>query len=245
MGAVALAAVGFAKAARAQELQLPPPPEAPGTAREPAPDLLGGRFTAAADVGFVAPLGSIASGFGLNQLASTSLSLGGSLGIGLGRAAELRAVGHYVPLASSGDCATCGGHTYDLGLGLVYHVSQALAMDPWVSYGLAYRKLHVATNPGEDPQGLDRHALPASATAIDYKGIDFARLSLGADFRPLRALGVGAYFETDLGTFFSRPGAETTGSVYLFLGVGARITLGPLPSGPSPTATPPTRSASR
>jgi hypothetical protein len=244
VGAVALAAVGFAPVARAQELQLPPPPEAPGIAREPAPDLLAGRFTASADAGFVVPLGSIASGVGLNQLASTSLSFGGALGVGLGRAAELRALGHYVPLASSGTCASCGGHTYDLGLGLVYHVSQALAMDPWVSYGVAYRSLHISDD-AADARSTDRHALPGDATSISYKGLDFARLSLGADFRPLRALGVGAYMETDLGSFFSRPGADTAASVYLFFGVGARITLGPLPSGPAAGATPATRSASR
>lgn len=235
---LALAAVAAVeRPARAQELQLPPPPEAPGTARPPAPDLLGGRVLISPRFGLVVPLGSYASGFSLTDVASTGMDIGGSVGIGLGRNAELQVLGSYQPLGSKKSCPECTARMYDVGLGLVFHAVQALAFDPWVSYGAAFRDLHVGwaaapTVSGSNVVVSTASTLPGAQPSIDYKGFDFARVAFGGDFRPVRFLGVGAYFETDVGSLVFRPGTATGASAYVLIGVGARITLGPLPSRP-------------
>jgi hypothetical protein len=219
--------------ALAQELELPAPPDdRPGTPRPAAADERGGHIVIDARAAAIAPGGSFASGFGAGDVVSWGPGFGGTLGLGLGRHAVLEASGQYAFFSPAGTCASCSGSSWSLGLGLAYHVVQGSAVDAWVSYGLAFRATGLSTGPAS------RDRLPGRVPSIDYKGIDFARLAMGATFRPIPSLGFGPYAELDLGTYPSRPGPETSAATYLFGELGLRIHFDPVQlAGPTRPAT--------
>lgn len=222
--AALLPTLGGLGGARAQELQLPAPPDdRPGTPRAAAADERGGRVFIAARGAAIAAGGSLASGFGAGDLVSWGPGFSGALGLGLGRHAVLEASGQYTFFSAAGTCPGCSGSTWNLGLGLAYHVAQGSAVDPWVSYGLAFRATGLSTGP------TTRDRLPGRVPSVDYKGVDFARLAMGADFHPLQSLGFGPYVELDLGTYPSRPGpAQTEAATYLFIELGLRVSFDPV-----------------
>jgi hypothetical protein len=125
--------------------------------------------------------------------------------------------------------STCSGSTYELGLGLVYHPAQGIAVDPWISYGVAFRSTSLTIPAVLKNVGV----LAGDATSIQYKGIDVARFAIGGDFYPIPQLGFGPYVEADLGSYLWRSGDPTTGtiplgSIYAFFGIGIRVTLDPV-----------------
>jgi hypothetical protein len=197
--------------------------------RPAAPDTRTGHVLVTAKAGFVGPAGSFADGLRQSRIVATSPSFGGAIGIGIGRSAVLEVAGEYAKLAASRSCApSCSGSTFDLGLGLVFHVAQGLAIDPWVSYAVAFRSTSFSIPDSARSTGL----LFSDATSSSYKGIDVARFALGGDFYPIPELGFGPFLEADFGSYFWRPegsaGAAPPGSVYAFFGLGLRVTLEPM-----------------
>lgn len=230
--------VGLAAPALGQELQLPPAPDDnPGTTKPEPPDPLGGHLLIGARASAVAPGGSFASGFGTGDVITWGAGFGGSLGIGLGPRAALEAEGQYAFFSASGGCAGCSGYSYNFGLSAVYHVVGGSAVDPWVSYGVGYRALHLETTPAN----ADR--LPGAAPSVDYKGIDFIRIAMGASFKPAPLFGFGPFVGLNVGTYPGRPGPETSGATYLFVELGLRATFDPMgassarPAAAAPPAT--------
>lgn len=138
-------------------------------------------------------------------------ALHGFLGLGLSRHAVLQIDGGAAMFFDTGSlCEDCGATTFDVGAAMVFHLTQGLAFDPWISYGLAYRHSIVS--------------LPDDETS--YHAFDFARIALGGDFYPTPSLGFGPYLETDVG--FRQDGGA------LFYGLfqaGVRLSFDPLQSG--------------
>ncbi|WP_437737996.1 hypothetical protein [Sorangium sp. So ce1335] len=197
-------------------------PEA-GTKRPAGPDERSGHVLLQARAGYSQPFGSLAAGQPVSERVSGGLAFGANIGIGLSRDAVLEASGSYALLSAAGGCNGCSGQSLDLGLGLVYHVAQGLAIDPWISYGVGYRRAVLTWSEGSA-------ASPATSDHV-FHGLDVARIALGADFYPVSPLGVGLFAELDAGTYLSRPGESSRAAPYGFFQVGLRLALDPVPRG--------------
>ena len=216
-------------------------PEA-GTKRPAGPDERAGNLVIQGKLGYVAPFGSLATNLPSSRVVAGGPAFGASLGIGLSRMTVLELSGAYALLAGSDgsdgsersdrfdSCVGCSGRTFDVGLGLVYHLVQELAFDPWISYGAGYR---MATFNGVSQIGSAIRPLPDAP----FHGVDVARIALGGDFYPVSSFGIGLFLGLDAGTFVSRPKGfgQTT---YGFFQVGVRLALDPLrrPAAPARAA---------
>ncbi len=130
------------------------------------------------------------------------------IGVGLSRHLVLQIEGGVAYAAGDAvSCEDCSALSIDVGGGLVYHLSQGFAVDPWVGYGLGYRHSILALSDEE-----------RSVSAFD-----FARLSIGADFFPVPSFGFGPYFEADIGM----RGSVSYGAVH----TGLRISFDPMRAG--------------
>jgi hypothetical protein len=201
-------------------------PEA-GKARAAAPDTRSRHILIDPRVDVTVPVGRLSSLAAASDVTGTGVSFGGVLGVGISRYVALEAAGGYSLFAGPPDCTRCTGRGFDLGLGFSYHLAQGIAIDPWASFGVGFRSAtFTADAKGKEADG------PQS-----YRGLDFARIALGADFYPLAPLGFGPYIEADVGTNFSRPGSGSGLGTYAFFHFGVRIALDPFRSGsPRPRA---------
>jgi hypothetical protein len=202
----------------AQEEERPPP--GAGTPREAAPDWRRGAVLLSVGGGYLAPLGSVATGLFVGNRVSGGPSASASLGFGLSRSTSFELQGAYGRFFGASACPGCSGDTIAAGLGFTYHLAQGIAMDPWGSFGVGYRT-SLITVPA------DTTGLPGSGR---YHGFDFARVALGGDFYPHPVLGIGPYIEAAFGSYRIRP-VENTPSVYAFVQVGLRVVLDPLRGG--------------
>ncbi|WP_437594028.1 hypothetical protein [Sorangium sp. So ce1000] len=197
-------------------------PEA-GVKRPAGPDERSGHLLVQGRAGYSQPFGGMASGQPVNDKVSGGLAFGGNIGIGLSRVTVLEASGSYALLSAADGCSDCSGRSLDLGLGFVYHVAQGFAFDPWISYGVGYRRA-VFTWP-------EAAAAGSPGTDHVFHGLDVARIALGGDFYPVSTLGVGVFAELDAGTYLSRPGEDEGPAAYGFFQFGVRLALDPLPRG--------------
>lgn len=202
-----------------------------GKERPPAPDTRTGHVYLQPRVGVVAPAGKLAAapltsptaGTPTSQLAGTGAGFGATLGVGVARHAVLEAVGQYTMFGAPTACSGCSGSSIELGLGLSYHLAQGVAIDPWIGYGVGLRFATFHAQPTSATGG------PTGDAPIDqgFRGFDVARIALGADFYPVPALGLGPFFEADIGTAFARHDPTLGPAVYGFLQVGLRIAFDP------------------
>ena len=211
-------------------------PEA-GEPRPPAKDTrtghvtLSGRFGVAAPGGYVAAVGpeQISQGVPINDVAAVGLNYGATLGVGVTRYGVLEATVDYARLGAPVGCSVCFGQQITFALGFSYHLAQGIALDPWVSYGVGFR---FSTYHAQDE-------LTSKIQDVSFRGIDVARLALGAEFYPLPVFGIGPFFEIDAGTNVSFPAGTVTfagSSVeggyspapYGLFMAGIRVTLDPL-----------------
>lgn len=181
-----------------------------GVPRAPALDLRGGSWLFSVAGAVMVPSADLvpsAPGFG-------SLTVGGgvrgAIGFGISRHVLLRLDGGAGWLTGSELCEDCSALSVDVGAGLVYHLAQAIAFDPWISYGAAYR--YSASSMGDD--------------TLTAHGIDVARLSIGGDYYPVAAFGFGPFIETDIGL-----NVDPDPLGYVAFLAGLRFTLDPLRAG--------------
>ena len=226
LGAATVALIGLAVApALAQEQ----PPSAPSAADEdedapargrPLPrDDRAGHVHAFVGANLVVPAGELGGGLTFAQVANTGAGLLAGLGIGLTRYSGLDLRGQYARLTSSAECTTCGTEMFGVTLGLSYHTSQALGFDPWVRFAAGYRAITV-----NGPLSSVLSTAPPPGT---FHGIEVAGFSLGGDYFPVRWLGVGLFFEGNVGVMAAAPSGEARGSVYGLFQTGLRIALEP------------------
>lgn len=197
-----------------------------GTKRPAGPDDRTGHWLIQGKLGYVAPVGSLATDLPATRVLSGGPAFGANLGLGLSRVTVLELSGAYALLSGADDCSGCSGRSLDLGLGLVYHLAQGIAFDPWISYGAGYRMATL--------EGTTRiRSVARTFSDAAFHGLDVARLALGGDFFPLPSFGVGVFLAVDAGTFVSRP--EGFGqSAYGFFQAGIRLALDPVPRKAAP-----------
>lgn len=220
-----------------------------GTDRPAAPDTRTGHIYLQPRFGVVAPAGKLAAapqtspeaGTPTSQLAGTGIGFGATLGVGITRHAVLEAMGQYTKFGAPSACTDCSGSSIELGLGLSYHLAQGVAIDPWISYGLGLRFATFHAQPTSATGG------PTGNAPVDqgFRGLDVARIALGADFYPVPALGLGPYLEADVGTAFSRHDPNLGPAVYGFFQLGLRIAFDPFQRTLSAPQAPPKASARR
>ncbi|MEP7122225.1 MAG: hypothetical protein ABJE95_14995 [Byssovorax sp.] len=201
-----------------------------------APDMRTGHLYVLPRLSVVAPAGKLAAapetspnaGTPTSQLAGTGAGFGAMLGVGVARHAVIEAVAQYTRFGAPTACTGCSGSGVDLGIGLSYHLAQGIAIDPWVSYGVGLRFATFHSQPTSATGG------PTGLAPIDqaFRGVDVARLALGADFYPIPRLGLGPFFEADIGTAFSRANPSRADpalgpAAYGFFQVGLRIAFDP------------------
>jgi hypothetical protein len=198
-----------------------------GAIRPAGPDERSGHFLLQGRVGYLTPFGSVATDLGARSVVGGGPAFGANLGLGLSRYTVLELSGSYAVLSGADRCEGCSGRSLDLGLGLVYHLAQGIAFDPWIGYGVGYRR---ATYEGS----ARIRGVPLTFSDTAFHGLDVARIALGGDFYPIPQLGFGPYLELDAGTFVSRPAGfgQTT---YGFFQAGIRVSLDPIRRGAAPT----------
>lgn len=256
LSGLALAAVAFlALGASPAHAQQPPQGQQPqsfggeqeevGVERPMPPDQRTGHLYLSGSFSGVGPVGEVAPLVPTQSVAGWGYDFGATLGVGIGRYGVLQAYGNRTVFSAPANCNSgCSGLSYALGLSLVYHILQGIAVDPWGSFGMGYRtSTFSVVAPG--------YSTTTNDTAI-YQGFDWARIALGGDFYPVPWLGFGPFVEADVGTNLHTQTLTAQGSpvppvtlppnvsdaprTYGFLQVGFRIALDPLRHGPLPRA---------
>jgi hypothetical protein len=196
-----------------------------GPARDAASDQRTMHLLVHGRGGAAFPAGSVATGIGTAEVSGAGFGFGGGIGLGLSRYLVLEVNAGYALLGGEDTYDIASGRTFDIGIGFAYHLAQGIAFDPWISYGVGFRTATFVTDEDADDQG--QKSLPGPS----FQGLDVARFALGGDFYPLPTLGFGPYFEVDVGTTITRPGALPS-SVYAFLHLGVRIAFDPMSKAP-------------
>jgi hypothetical protein len=206
-----------------------------GEARAPAPDQRTKHLYFAVSGGVTGVAGSVAANTPSMSVAGTGFTFGGLIGIGIARYGTFQIFGDRTLFAGPAICSDkCAGSAFTVGMGITYHIAQALAFDPWGSFGVAYRQSTFYADPLDSTHAL-RH----------YQGIDVARIAFGGDFYPTPFFGFGPFIEADFGTNLRTPKLiealpPDIGSgprTYAIFQLGVRVAFDPLRKGaPSPAA---------
>jgi hypothetical protein len=240
------------------------PPE--GTARPPAPDQRTGHVYVSLGIAANGPAGLIVSTVASSQDVGTGVTGTALVGVGLGRHGSFQIFGDGTYFSAPGSCTIgCSGHSFSLGLGVTYHLAQGIAIDPWGSFGMAYRYTSVfAPLQANVTLAGNATATVPSGTNFQqyYQGLDFARVAFGGDFYTLPFFGIGPFIEGDFGMNLARnyffqdlqilaPSGRLEFidqhglSAYAFFQIGLRLTFDPMrralarPPAPAPAAPPP------
>jgi hypothetical protein len=246
VGSALLAALAIGSGARIasgaepQGPSFPPPEEDTGTPRPPPPDDRTAHLYLAPSFGMIGGTGAFGPNTPTSNLAGLGYSIGAILGIGIGRYATVQVLGERSAFGAPANCNTggCSGTSYAIGLGFTYHLTQALAFDPWASYGVAYRTSTFLVSQAS-PATVDGHfCQQGELCAETYKGLDVVRLAFGGDFYPTPWLGFGPFIEMDIGTNLHRPVSSPPIALppnvfdgprtYAFFQLGVRIAFDPM-----------------
>jgi hypothetical protein len=224
-----------ALAADAPQPSFAGPPEDIGVERPEPPDQRTGHIYLAGSFGAIGPAGEVSALVPAQSIAGVGYDFGATLGVGLGRYGVLQAYGNRTVFTSPANCNMgCSGLAYALGLGVVYHLIQGIAVDPWGSFGMGYR---TATFEVVAPGNSNNVTVSQF-----YQGFDVARIAFGGDYYPVPWLGFGPFVEADVGTNLHRPAPLVTlppnviegPRVYGFFQIGVRIALDPMRQGSLP-----------
>jgi hypothetical protein len=172
---------------------------------EPIPDardLRSGHLTLGAAAGAKWGLGSLSDTLTQRSEVGPGLALDLDLGIGLGRNLVLGAWGEFDTFSAPSACSLCSAKSFAGGPFLRYHPVQGARFDPWGALAVGERQIKI------DDGGRSR----------TYSGIEFLRLTLGADWYASSKLAIGPYLELNVGTY-------SGDSIHTDLGTGLRLTL--------------------
>lgn len=172
-------------------------------------DVVGGHFQLAASAAYAIPLGSLSNDFIHIARAGHGGEFGGDVSYGLGRFVTVGAYGAYSLAGASKKCDSCSASGWAAGLQFAYHIAQGLRIDPWVSYGLGYRRLSSQDDEGD----------------YSYGGIDWLRLSIGTNWFATKNFGVSPYGLFTAGTTVVVPQGEKAGHTDMQFQFGLRLLL--------------------
>jgi hypothetical protein len=147
-----------------------------------------------------------------------NLFLGGYLGIAAGHA------GGSLADACAAANQRCSSLTLRLGIEGQFHFRPDAKVNPWVGYGIGFE----STSAGAS--GVTTNAAAAGSASA---GVEFAHLMGGVDFRLVRALGVGPFFDVAINQYtqttdsFGTPQDIQHKALHTWLTFGAKVTLFP------------------
>jgi hypothetical protein len=175
-----------------------------------AHDLLGSHVLVGGAVGPAWTLGSLGSDFAASRALGSGLGFRADAGLGLSRSVVLGVWGGYTTYANGSSCNDCAGRGFSVGPFVRYQLSQGLRFDPWLTLGGSYRQLSFTDDAGATGK---------------FKGIEWLRLELGADYYVLSGFGIGPYGALGLSSYTKRPGSAGNASVSTELTFGLRLLL--------------------
>jgi hypothetical protein len=237
---VASGLTSVASAAEPQQPSFPPPEEDTGIPRPPPPDDRLGHIYIMPNFGAIGVVGAFAPNTPTSSLLGLGYSFGAALGVGIGRYATFQIIGDRMAFGAPGNCniGGCTGTSYSIGAGFTYHLTQVLAFDPWVSFGMAYRTTSVTIAQSATATVDGVFCQSGKLCPETFRGLDAARITLGGDFYPAPWFGFGPFLEVDIGTNLQRPVSnppiglppnEYDGPrTYGLFQVGVRIALDPM-----------------
>jgi hypothetical protein len=212
------AAFGLVLASAAAPARADDDPNVP-RARPTPPDPRSFRPTLALQYGFSTLFGSFEEGRSQQDLLADALVPSLRLALPVSRTTAVEAWGLYGKYdGESGECGgACRARSLAAGVGLVYHLLEGVPFDPWLSAGAGVRRVRLT------------YAEAAGAPAtFDYTGVDALRVSIGADYYPVRFVGFGPYVEGAVGRYVGRsPGPLNDAGTYGTFGLGLRLVLNP------------------
>lgn len=203
-----------------------------------------------ARVGYAGGAGSVYSGLGVWDASSGTIPLMVDLGWRVIPHLYIGAYGGFAPVLLKTNPQSCpGGFNCDaqnwrFGLQFDVHPLPRVSWDPYIGFGAGYEVIHTTVN-GTTPVTLPTG--PATAlvdSSVTDRGWEFGNITLGADFRLDRAIGLGPFFtatlarynvrETDrsvtvAGTPIPSPVADVTHANHAQFIVGVRGTFNPGP----------------
>jgi hypothetical protein len=246
----AVAAFGPRSAAAAEpqkggEPTFAAPEEDDGKERPFAPDQRTGHVYVSPIFGMVGAVGQAGPNIQLSSLIGLGYTAGGIVGLGVSRHATVQVFGEYSGFQAPGNCRVgCSGWGYALGLGVTYHLAQGLAVDPWGSFGIAYRRSLFQTMAPTAVVADGKSCAAGSICAEGYGGLDVARIAFGGDFYPVPWMGFGPFVEVDAGTNLGQPYLQPPVSLppnvgtgpraYAYFSLGVRVTFDPVRQGSLP-----------
>jgi hypothetical protein len=148
--------------------------------------------------GFALPLGSLAGDSGsLSDGFSGMVPLQLDLGYRVNRSwfagAYLQYGFAFVKDAGCGSGTSCSASDLRFGLEAQYHVLPLAQLDPWVGLGIGYEVLHLSvTDTGSGVGG-----------SVSYRGLEFANLSLGGDYKLSPTLSVGPVIQLTIAEYMN------------------------------------------
>lgn len=197
-----------------------------------SPPGAGTGLQAAVRVGYSRPMGQF-QGLAVLELANLfdwQLPILADVGVKLG---EYVFLGGFLGYAAGGAGATfdgicevsdCSVSSFRFGLQIHVALRPSARLNPWIGYGIGYdfSALHV-----DDPRG---------AVSLGVRGIEFAHLMLGADYRLAKSFGFGPYLDYAFGVYtdrtvetpaYSRDDTLHDADVHSWFTAGVRMVLFP------------------
>jgi hypothetical protein len=213
----------------APELRIPGDEKLPATAKPFAEDTRSGSLWLRFGGSLSAPLGRLAENLPLEDYLSTGPGLTFGVGVGIARHLTLDAEGSFMVAGVPERCAACVGQQLTGGLGLTYHVANALAVDLWGRIGAGVRAIDLANAGQVRVETTD--GSPATSASLDgtYWGVDVVQLRLGGTFEPASGLAFGPWLGLDTGIIAAQPDAALLGHpAYVSLSLGLSLSLDPV-----------------
>lgn len=110
-----------------------------------------------------------------------------------------------VLLKSSRGCdasgVSCSAHDIVFGGQIHYHGAPEKTLDPWVGLGLGYEIFTESVSAGNQDLSLS------------FKGFQFAKMQLGADYRVNESFAVGPFIDFSIGMYTSASIGDTSGDI--------------------------------
>ncbi|HVY26701.1 MAG TPA: autotransporter outer membrane beta-barrel domain-containing protein [Polyangiaceae bacterium] len=175
-----------------------------------AGDLLGSHVLLGGAIGPAWTLGKLGSDVSASHGLGSGLGFRADAGFGLSRTVVLGVWGGYTTYANGSGCNDCAGRALSVGPFLRYQLSQGLRFDPWFTIGGSYRQVSFI----DDTNATNK-----------FKGIEWLRLEMGADYYVLSGFGFGPYAALGLSSYSKRPSSAGDASVSTELAFGLRLLL--------------------
>jgi len=153
----------------------------------------GGGLEAGLRLGYALPMGEAAKDSKMSDAFSGMIPVWVDVGYRIDPSLYAGLYAQY-GLLSIKDCpdgADCSGSDIRFGVMGAYHLMPAESFDPWLGFGIGYEMTKVKFSAG----GQD--------SSTTYKGLEFANLQLGGDYKVSDGFAIGPFLSFSLGQYSS------------------------------------------